>query len=376
MIKTVVLYYHSVAPKRKADWVRNYLTHELHVFEPALKFLVKNNYRVIPLEEGYRNNWLFQEKTACLTFDDGFADFYIYAYPLLKKYKMHVTLFVSTEFVEDYRKSILPTLEDYWCGNKSLTEIEYWGYVNWQEMRIMEASGWVSIESHTATHMKYPYKAELKDIHHPGSNSLYPIGQIYPELKTRYIREVDFENKLPYGYPFFLDRSAVVTRIHYPNKDLVNEITAYFKSWDWSNYNQALALSKANEILDKYKIQNTVFERIESVAEMSDRLQYEIVESKIILEEQLGHSLKFLCWPHGDNDENSHRIAMGAGFLATTLGSKIIQNDWSERIPPRFSNSLYKGSVNLGLLKMKMKISEYQDSFVGQLSSKLFKFLK
>jgi peptidoglycan/xylan/chitin deacetylase (PgdA/CDA1 family) len=376
MIKTVVLYYHSIAPKRKADWVRSYLTHELHVFEAALNFLVENNYKVITLEEAFENNWLFKEKTACLTFDDGFADFFIYAYPLLKKYKMHGTLFVSTEFVEDYRNSILPTMEDYWSGKKTLSEIEYWGYVNWEEMRIMEESGWVGIESHTATHMKYPYKAELKDIHRPGSNSLYPIGQIYPELKTRYIRDADFEKKLPYGYPFFLERSAVVTRIHYPNKDLVNEITAYFKSWDWSNFNKAKALIKANEILDKYKIQNNVFERVESDEEMASRLKYEIVESKQILEEKLGHSLKFLCWPHGDNDENSHRIAMEAGFSATTLGSKIIENDWSERIPPRFSNSLYKGSVRLGLFKMRMKISEYQGSFVGQLSSKLFKLLK
>jgi hypothetical protein len=229
--------------------------------------------------------------------------------------------------------------------------------------------------SHSNPH-EYPYKAELKDIHRPGSNSLYPIGQIYPELKTRYIRDADFEKKLPYGYPFFLERSAVVTRIHYPNKDLVNEITAYFKSWDWSNFNKAKALIKANEILDKYKIQNNVFERVESDEEMASRLKYEIVESKQILEEKLGHSLKFLCWPHGDNDENSHRIAMEAGFSATTLGSKIIENDWSERIPPRFSNSLYKGSVRLGLFKMRMKISEYQGSFVGQLSSKLFKLLK
>jgi len=376
MIKTVVLYYHSIAPKRKADWVRSYLTEELRVFESALDFLVKNNYRVISLEEAFNKNWTFFEKTACLTFDDGFADFFIYAFPLLKKYRMHGTLFVSTEFVEDYRINILPTMDDYWAGRKSLEELEYWGYVNWEEMRIMEKSGYVSIESHTATHMKYSYKAELKDIHHPGSNSLYPIGQFYPELKTKYIREVEFENKLPYGYPFFLEGSAVVTRIHFPNKDLINEIIAYFKSYNWNNFDQVKALCIANEILVKYKEQNIVFERVESDDEMASRLKYEIVESKQILEQELGHSLKFLCWPHGDNDENSHRIALEAGFIATTLGSKITQDDWSDRIPPRFCNSLYKGSVSFGLFKMKMKISEYQGSFSGQLSSKLFKLLK
>jgi peptidoglycan/xylan/chitin deacetylase (PgdA/CDA1 family) len=376
MFKTIVLYYHSVAPVRKVDWVRNYLTHELHVFEAALSFLLKNNFRVITLEEAFINKWLFKEKTACLTFDDGYADFFIYVYPILKKYKMYGTLFVSTEFVEDYRRNILPTMEDYWSGKKALSDLEYWGYVNWEEMRIMEESGWVRIESHTATHMKYPYKAELKDIHHPGSNSLYPIGQFYPELKTYHIRDPYFEKKLPFGYPFFLDRSAVITKIHYPNKDLINEITGYFKKWDWGHYDQQKALIKANEILEQYKIKNSVFERVENDEEMSARLRYEILESKFTLEEKLGHTLKFLCWPHGDNDENSHRIAMEAGFSATTLGSKVIEYDWSERIPPRFSNSLFMGSVNLGLFKMKMKIMDYQGSFAGQLSSGLFKLLK
>lgn len=372
MQKTVVFYYHSIAPKKKADWPRKYLTHELHVFEAALKYLKRHKYRVIGLEEGLKNNWRFREKTACLTFDDGFADFYIYVYPLLKKYQMEGTVFVSSEFVEDYRKEVLPTLEDYWAGKCSLNDLEYWGYLNWEEMRIMESSGWVKVESHTATHMKYPYQANLKDIHHPGSNSLYPIGLFKPELKTKYIRDASFEENLPFGYPFFEERSAVVTPIHYPNKELTQEMVAAFSGYDWNNYSKTEAFAIAEPIMNKYKSQNQVFERIETEEEMEKRLRYEIITSKEIIEKEIGRPLKFLCWPHGDNDERSHSMAIDAGFLATSLGSKVQQDDWSDRIPPRFVNSVYKGSVRLGILKMHAKIRSYQGSVINSFLGKIY----
>lgn len=372
MIKTVVLYYHSIAPRKKADWPRKYLTHELDIFEAALKYLKKKNYRVISLEEAHAANWQFKERTACLTFDDGFADFYIYVYPLLEKYQMPGTVFVSTDFVEDYRPGVLPTLHDHWEGKKSLNELEYWGYLNWEEMRLMEKTPWVKVESHTATHMKYPFKEALKDIHHPGANSLYPIGFFHPEAKTRFIRDSEVEKMLPYGYPFFEEKSAVVTPIHFPNSSLVDEILALFSNQDWQAFDKERGLAKANEILKTYKKNGNVFEKVESEEEMQSRLKVEIVESKAILEHQLSRKLKFLCWPHGDNNVRSHNMAMEAGFVATTLGSKVETDDWSERIPPRFSNNRFKNSTKLGLLKMDIKIKQYQESAAGSAIAKLY----
>lgn len=374
MKNTIVFYYHSISQHIKSDWSRKYLTLEVNAFEGLLKYLVKNNYKVISLEEAHSNNWRFKEKTACLTFDDGFADFYIYVFPLLKKYKMQGTVFVSTEFVENYRKGILPTLEDYWSGNTSMKELDYWGYLNWEEMRLMEKSGWVKVESHTATHMKYPCAPNLKDIHHPGSNCLYPVGFNYPELKTKYIRESEmFERKLAYGFPFFEEKSAVLTPIHYPNTDLIEELIEEFNDYDWAHYEKTKVLARAENILEQYRKSDKVFEKVESQHEMEKRLHYEIVESKSILEKNLGRSISFLCWPHGDNDKRSHEMAINAGFLATSLGSKIETNDLSDRIPPRFQNKLINNSIRLGLVKMDMKIKEYQGAPFAKFISKVYK---
>ncbi|PHR45580.1 MAG: hypothetical protein COA32_13060 [Fluviicola sp.] len=374
MKKTIVFYYHSISQRIKNDWSRKYLTLEVNAFEALLKYLINNKYKVISLEEAHANNWNFKEKTACLTFDDGFADFYIYVYPLLKKYKMPGTVFVSTEFVEDYRKETLPTLQDYWAGNKNMKELDYWGYLNWEEMRLMEKSGWVKVESHTATHMKYSSGPILKDVHHPGSNCLYPVGLLYPELKTKYIRESEaFERKLSYGYPFFEEKSAVLTPIHFPNSDLIKEVIEIFKDYNWANYEKTKAVALAENIVKQYRQNDNVFEKIESKEEMEKRLHYEIVESKNILEKNLERPISFLCWPHGDNDKKSHDMAIKAGFLATSLGSKVQTNDFSDRIPPRFQNKLINNSIRLGLFKMDMKIKEYQGAPFAKFISKVYK---
>ena len=59
------------------------------------------------------NIWLkgknIPEKSIVLTFDDGYADIWIYAYPLLKKYGMCGTVFINPDFVdrEKYKTKII-----------------------------------------------------------------------------------------------------------------------------------------------------------------------------------------------------------------------------------------------------------------------------
>jgi peptidoglycan/xylan/chitin deacetylase (PgdA/CDA1 family) len=73
-------------------------------FEQQLRYL-KANFNLLPLcdaVEALRNGCL-PPRSACLTFDDGYADNATIALPLLQKYEVPATIFVATGFLDGGR---------------------------------------------------------------------------------------------------------------------------------------------------------------------------------------------------------------------------------------------------------------------------------
>lgn len=70
-------------------------------FEKQLKYLQKNNFTILKLSELFErlNSGKPISNCVCLTFDDGYKDNVDFAYPLLKKYKIPATIFVSTDYL-------------------------------------------------------------------------------------------------------------------------------------------------------------------------------------------------------------------------------------------------------------------------------------
>ena len=100
----LVLMYHRVIPE---SHLTEYLEDGMYVtaktFELHLNYL-KDNFNVIPVSEinNHINNNCSRadRRPICvLTFDDGWYDFYEYAFPLLKKYNMPAIVFLSTAFI-------------------------------------------------------------------------------------------------------------------------------------------------------------------------------------------------------------------------------------------------------------------------------------
>ena len=64
---------------------------------------ISGNFNVITFEELYslsKNEDPFPNKTALITFDDAYADFKSVVFPILKKYGLSATLFVTTSFAD------------------------------------------------------------------------------------------------------------------------------------------------------------------------------------------------------------------------------------------------------------------------------------
>ena len=70
-------------------------------FEKHIKFLSKE-YKILPLVELLSNYFAGKAMEYCcsLTFDDGWKDNYLYAFPVLKKNKVTASFFIPTAFID------------------------------------------------------------------------------------------------------------------------------------------------------------------------------------------------------------------------------------------------------------------------------------
>ena len=133
--------YHSVTPFAAPQ---NRLAITDATFDRQMHFLKSRRYNVVPLETlaaMIREKKKIPPKTVSITFDDGYKDNYIYAFPILKKYNLPATLFIITD------------------------EVGRPDRVSWAEVKEMQDSGLVTIGSHTLGPdplTKYKTKEEVK----------------------------------------------------------------------------------------------------------------------------------------------------------------------------------------------------------------------
>jgi peptidoglycan/xylan/chitin deacetylase (PgdA/CDA1 family) len=92
MKKIICLLYHRVG-KTEKDFYN--ITVSPNNFEMQMRWL-SNNYAV----RKFDGNWdTYEDRTIIVTFDDGYMDNYLFAVPVLKKYQIPATFFISTGLV-------------------------------------------------------------------------------------------------------------------------------------------------------------------------------------------------------------------------------------------------------------------------------------
>jgi len=371
-----IVYYHSVGPINPR-WNRNFLTLELKYFRDQLDYF-KREYHVISLKEYWeirKGSRPPLKNALVITFDDGFLDNWIWAFPLLKKYGFKATIFISPEFV-DRSGVVRPSLDDYEQGRASLEEPTQHGYLSWEEMRLMEVSELIDIQAHTMTHTKYFVSDRLVGLHHPGADILYPAGNLFPERKPYSIGDESFDTLLPYGYPLFAEQSSVIARKVTVNPRFIEECVNVLNGYDFSHYVFEDAFAFVRPLYESYMAKRELITGIETEKEYLQRIDYEIVGAKRIIEENLNKKVEFLCWPHGDSDEITHHLAMKSGYLATTTGSHQVIPDSLDRIPLRIG--LYQSKHNrfLSRWKARYRINSYLGNFPFKQLNSVYDFIK
>lgn len=127
-----VLFYHHVEPIIEAQQAGHaQFTVDSDIFDKQMRYLKENGYMTVPVEtivDGISNKKILPPKTVALTFDDGYADMYTYAYPILKKYGFVGNFAIPTGLLESP------------------------GYLNWLQLTEIARDPAMKIYNHTSSH--------------------------------------------------------------------------------------------------------------------------------------------------------------------------------------------------------------------------------
>jgi peptidoglycan/xylan/chitin deacetylase (PgdA/CDA1 family) len=335
-ISPPIFYYHSVAPANYDGWMLDFLTLKLQNFEHQLRYLKQHGYRAIFLDEWLRirqGNQKSEGNEVCLSFDDGYLDNWVYAFPIAKKYGLKFTLFVSPECI-DPRPVVRLNLDNLWNRECEHAALDGLGYLTWAELKNMQESGVVDVQSHTMTHAKYVVSDHIQNFYYGGAEGLHRILNENPEKRHNYMIDPDFSKYLAWGTPLFQKKSSVVAQKHQINPVFTEECLALSKHYNLDNPGKRILYeTAARELAEDHRQRGILIQSIESETERIKRLRYEIVESKSIIEAQLGKPVEFMCWPHGENSAETHQMALEAGYKATTAGNLTRETEKTDRIP-------------------------------------------
>ncbi|MFZ3136173.1 MAG: polysaccharide deacetylase family protein [Thermodesulfovibrionales bacterium] len=102
--KVAILMYHRVISEKELSgyYIQPGMYVKNDVFEMQMKFL-KENFQILSFSELLNlwkdKKWDVTKRYCVITFDDGWLDNYIYAYPILKRYNIPATIFLPTSYI-------------------------------------------------------------------------------------------------------------------------------------------------------------------------------------------------------------------------------------------------------------------------------------
>ena len=310
MYDVPVLMYHSVGiPDKKWKW--NYLTCPFDRFEEQLKAIQELGFTTISLNSLY--DYMVEgkdipKKSIALTFDDGYLDNWIFAYPLLKKYGMCGTVFINPDFVD--KREIK---RKQYTEHTDLSELETAGFLSWQEIIQMDREGILYAESHALTHTWYPVSNKVIDFRHPGDPYIWMSWNAFPEEKPKL--QMHDSAFAALGAPVYENMKSLMSPRFYPDQNLEQYLVSYVeKNGGMQFFNQKNWKDILMRAYELYTTKNRILEYYEDQESYLNRIRQELKYTKDLLEEKLNKKITFLCWPGGSATKVGMQIAGELGY--------------------------------------------------------------
>jgi len=315
-LKDVVFFLHRVYPDRsKRDDV------DIATFQRALS-LIKSRFKLVPLQAIFEER--DKSRRAAITFDDGYADNFVYAYPLLRKLGVPAHIFITSGRIRE--EGVRRTLFDYWEGKVSFKElfspksmydshVEFVKkgsseeFLSWEELDMMRDI--FSFGAHGKYHFSFPVSAEIEDFYD---------GRNFRWTMLLYSRE-------PFiGLPIFKTKSELSGRKFFPNPELLSFCRDFKKEGNWKE-------NLRKEIERRFK----AFGKFEKEETARKRIERELLDSKREIEEKLGVRVNSFAWPFGQYTEFSKEVAAGIYDYVFTIKKGVITPKSDRKELPRVS---------------------------------------
>ncbi len=318
-----IVVYHSIADPH--EHVLHRLSLPVKLFERQMAYLHRHGFQAVDLgtiQAHLADGRALPDKAVGITFDDGYLDNWVHAYPILKRYGMKATLFVTTDFIEP-GETVRPTLEQVWSGEQRQQDLQWWGHVSWPELERMQASGVIDVQSHTVTHNWYFGASTVVDFHHPHSDYYWLDWLANPGEKHAWLNQ-DFRARIPLGRPVYTHQQTLLGRRYRDDPDIaaacVQHVAThggreFFRARDWRQ--------QLHGVVDAQRRSAGDAGALESPAEYQARIVEELSGSRRIIEERLGKAVDLLCWPCGDYSPALQQLALECGYRATVNVAKV-----------------------------------------------------
>ncbi|APX89006.1 hypothetical protein BV394_04085 [Brevirhabdus pacifica] len=213
------------------------------------------------------------DNLAVLHFDDGYLDNRVAAWPILRRHGLRATLFVSIDFV-DPAPGLRPTMED--------SATPRWdGYLRWDELREMEASGVFTIEAHGTDHARVETGAAVLETLTAGNWKRLAWKQWAADQGPK--------------HDWYLAAAPAIVSLGAPVRRSAPALAA--RAW---------------------RPDGSSPQNLETPAEYAARVTKVFARCQQVFRAELGRPARIFCWPQNVASAAAHDIAVKAGFVATT----------------------------------------------------------
>jgi len=281
-------------------------------FETRLRYLRRNGYRTLTADEllaTLNRETPVPDRAVVLSFDDGWGSLKTVAYPLLKQYGYKAVAFIAPALIGDE-----PLESEKPDGRRFCT---------WAELREMQQSGVVDVQSHSLNHARVFISPKIVDFYCPRQNGTLPKLN-FPVYRESGKDRWDRQGRI--GMPLYESRSVFFGCHRYFDDEGLRDYCVRYASERggadfFSRKGSGRELFK---IVRKFRNRNGDQGRFASSDEM-DRIMIEELEgSKRRIEEKLpGHRVRHFCYPWWHGCERAVKLSKEIGYDANFWGRLI-----------------------------------------------------